>query len=197
MEYLQKRALVAGLIVFTAFPAQGRVFARESNDRDPMSVLVRVDNITNVPVDVLQLAEVRAAEVFGRIAVELQWIDGQTASHDGVIAPYTVVVMSKGAAQEKAVREDLADGVVGEAALKARRAYIFYDRIAALRVGLPRGLGSILGDVIAHELGHLMLPPNSHSANGIMRAGLELTPGWVGTFDKRQAQMIRGLIAAR
>jgi hypothetical protein len=27
-----------------------------------------------------------------------------------------------------------------------------------------------LGDVIAHEIGHLLLPPPAHSANGIMRA---------------------------
>ncbi len=197
MEHLQQRPLIAALIVIVAFTAQSRVLAHESHDADQMSVLIRVDNVANVPVDVLRLAEARAADVFGGIAVQLEWIDGQTAGHDGVITAYTVVVMSKGAVQDKAAQERLADGVVGEAALKAHRAYIFYDRITAIRVVPPRDLGSILGDVIAHELGHLMLPPNSHSASGIMRAGLELRPGWVGSFDKRQAVLIRGLIAAR
>jgi hypothetical protein len=185
------------LIGIVAFTAQSRVFAHQSDDRDRVSVLVRVDNVANVPVDVLRLSEARASAVFGEIAVQLEWIDGPTANHDGVTAQYTVVIMARGAAEGKATQEGLTDAVVGEAALLAHRAYIFYDRIAALRVVHPRDLGSILGDVIAHELGHLMLPANSHSASGIMRAGLELRPGWVGTFDKRQALLIRSLIAAR
>jgi hypothetical protein len=197
VKHLQRKALIAGLIVIVAFTAQSRVFARESHDSDRVSVLVRVDNVANVPVDVLRASEARAAEVFGGIAVQLEWIDGQTASHDGVITEYTVVIMARGAAQKKAATEGLADGVVGEAARLAHRAYIFYDRIVALRVVRPRALGSILGDVIAHELGHLMLPANSHSASGIMRPGLELRPGWADTFDERQALQIRGLIATR
>jgi hypothetical protein len=32
----------------------------------------------------------------------------------------------------------------------------------------------ILGYAIAHELGHLLLPPNSHSVGGIMRASLDM-----------------------
>jgi hypothetical protein len=197
VEHQHQRALVAASIVIVAFTAQSRTFAREPHDRDRVSVLVRVDNVANVPLDVLRLSETRAAEVFGGIAVQLEWIDGPTANHDRVIAPFTVVIMSKGAVEEKAATERIADVVVGEAALLAHRAYIFYDRIAAVRVVLPRELGSILGDVIAHELGHLMLPPNSHSASGIMRSGLELKPGWLGTFDKQQALLIRNLIAAR
>jgi hypothetical protein len=197
VEHLQQRALTAGLIVIVAFTAQSRVLARESDDREQVSALVRVENMANVPVDVLRLSEARAAEVFGRIAVQLEWIDSQTANRDEVVAQYTVVIMSRGAVQEKAGRESLADIVVGEAALTAHRAYIFYDRIAAIRAVPSRDVGPILGDVIAHELGHLMLPPNSHSASGIMRAGLELKPEWVGTFDERQALLIRGLIAAR
>ena len=197
MKHLQQRALIAGLIVIAAFTTQSRVFAHESYDRDRVSVLVRVENLADVPLDVLRVSEARAAEVFGGIAVQLEWIDGQTASHDGVITQYTVVIMSRGAAQKKAATEGLADGVVGEAARLAHRAYVFYDRIAALGLVRPRALGSILGDVIAHELGHLMLPANSHSASGIMRPGLELRPGWAGTFDERQALQIRGLIAAR
>src|SRR5258706_15213385 len=197
MGYRTQQAITAGLVALLAFTAQSRVVAHEAHDRGRVSVLVRVDNVANVPVDVLRLAESRAADVFGGIAVQLEWIDGPIANHDGVIAPYTVVIMSRGAVEKRAAEERLADIVVGEAALLAHRAYIFYDRIAAIRVVLPCQLGSILGDVIAHELGHLMLPPNSHSATGIMRAGLEIRPGWVGTFDERQALLIRGLIATR
>jgi len=32
----------------------------------------------------------------------------------------------------------------------------------------------LLGYSIAHEMGHLLLPPNSHSISGVMRASLNL-----------------------
>lgn len=197
MEYRTQQALTAGLVVVVAFTAQSRADAQDSNVPDRASIIVRVDNVANVPLDILRLSEARAADVFARIAVQLEWVDRERVSHGDVVASYTVVVMSSSAVQEKAAREGLADVVVGEAALAVHRAYVFYDRIAALRMAVPRDLASILGDVIAHELGHLMLPPNSHSASGIMRPGLILRPQWVDTFEKRQAQLIRGLIAAR
>ena len=197
MEHLHQRALTAGLIAIMAFTAQSRASAREPQDPERVSVLVRVDNMANVPADIVRVSEERAADVFGGIAVRLEWIDGQTANRDMVIAPYTVVLVSGGAVPDKAATKGPVDIVVGEAAAAAHRAYVFYDRIAAMRLISARDLASTLGDVIAHELGHLMLPANSHSASGIMRPGLELRPGWVGTFDERQARLIRGLIATR
>jgi len=197
VENLHQRALTAGLIVLMAFTAQSRASARESQDPERVSVLVRVDNMANVPADIVRVAEGRAAEVFGGIAVRLEWIDGQTANRDMVIAPYTVVLVSGGVVPGKAAKKGVVDTVVGEAAAAAHRAYVFYDRIVALGAISRPNLASTLGDVIAHELGHLMLPVNSHSSSGIMRPGLDLRPGWVGTFDERQARLIRGVIAAR
>lgn len=46
-------------------------------------------------------------------------------------------------------------------------AYVFYDRVREL--GERRTLGhALLADVMAHEIGHLLLGSNSHSLNGIM-----------------------------
>jgi hypothetical protein len=66
-----------------------------------------------------------------------------------------------------------------------QRAFINYDRVArwsweSLRSGTgPRGATFVpagdrnaltLGVVMAHEIGHLLLGSNSHSARGVMRA---------------------------
>ena len=48
----------------------------------------------------------------------------------------------------------------------------------ALRFGLP--VGKVLGIAVAHEIGHVMLPPPSHSPAGIMQ------PSWDGD-DLRHA----------
>jgi hypothetical protein len=49
------------------------------------------------------------------------------------------------------------------------QADVFYARVAAFRQS-PAELSILLGYAMAHELGHLLLGPNSHSPTGLMRA---------------------------
>jgi hypothetical protein len=74
---------------------------------------------------------------------------------------------------------------------------LFYDRIAALNVGTTRTIPSLLGDVIAHELGHLMLPLPGHSADGIMRPEVETKSWHVKTFTKPQAREVLSRVRAQ
>jgi hypothetical protein len=80
---------------------------------------------------------------------------------------------------------------------------VFYNLVAGLHADWNIGLADILGNVIAHELGHLLLGSNSHSPAGIMRArwqAEELQRVAKGTlsFNAEQAEYMRGkLIAAR
>jgi len=73
---------------------------------------------------------------------------------------------------------------------------VYLDAVTdvARRYGLP--LGRVLGIAIAHEIGHVMLPPPSHSPAGIMQ------PSWEGddlrhaaggdvAFTDRQGAMMR------
>jgi hypothetical protein len=60
---------------------------------------------------------------------------------------------------------------------------VFYDRAAELQTAWNIRLADILGNVMAHELGHLLLGSNSHVSAGIMRAW------WQG---KELSQMARG-----
>ena len=74
---------------------------------------------------------------------------------------------------------------------------VFYDRARELHADWNVGLSDILGNVMAHELGHLLLGSNSHSAAGIMRAqwqGEELHRLSRGSlwFTSEQASHMRG-----
>ena len=56
-----------------------------------------------------------------------------------------------------------------------RRAYILYNRVKDYAAehrpaSWQSDLGAILGNVIAHELGHLLIPGQAHSPEGLMRA---------------------------
>jgi hypothetical protein len=55
--------------------------------------------------------------------------------------------------------------------VRGTQAWAFYTAIQA--AALPNGVVPtlLLGHVIAHELGHLLLPDNVHSQTGLMRDG--------------------------
>ena len=63
------------------------------------------------------------------------------------------------------------------------RAYIFCDRIAAMP-GASTPFSIRLGDVVAHEVGHLVLPWKGHSRTGIMRAAYGRHAAHLQSFDK-------------
>jgi hypothetical protein len=46
----------------------------------------------------------------------------------------------------------------------------FYQRITEWASGAEFSAYQVLSHAMAHEIGHLLLGPNSHSRNGIMRA---------------------------
>ena len=93
-------------------------------------------------------------------------------------------------------RRGTGDDVLGLSVSPARRAYVLYDRIAHGEVRSSRDVGAALGDVMAHEIGHLMLPAHSHSATGFMRSSLDMHSDFLQSFDEGQARLIRiGLTA--
>ena len=79
---------------------------------------------------------------------------------------------------------------------------VYLDAVAdvARRYGQP--LGKILGIALAHEIGHVLLPPPSHSPSGIMQPSWEgdairhAVAGDIG-FTSRQAALMRDRLINR
>jgi hypothetical protein len=69
---------------------------------------------------------------------------------------------------------------------------VFYDRILELHHGGRASEATILGIVVAHELGHLLLGSHSHSDTGIMRPQWQsrdfLTSEFATNFSRQQGQ---------
>jgi hypothetical protein len=80
-------------------------------------------------------------------------------------------------------------GVLGMAVRRANLAYVHIDRVATYalkhRMTSPRALGN----AIAHEVGHLLLPAAGHSSTGIMTEILPVVPE-VPRFTREQAAEI-------
>jgi hypothetical protein len=151
------------------------------------TAVVRIDNLAPVPADYLAFAQSRAAEVFNRIGVHVTWVDEETAFRDHIRPPFTVVLIKSG--PDPSVRSDVVEAL-GFADPSVSRAHVIYERVEALTTRSRRSAASLLGDVIAHELGHLMLPSARHSARGIMRSGVEVQVRPIETFTDPQARQI-------
>jgi len=86
---------------------------------------------------------------------------------------------------------------LGTAAVGTRVAIIPYPRVLELASNGSATVGLVLGHVIAHELGHLLLQRATHSAAGLMRATLDLQLAQQGRllFTAAEGQAIRAAIA--
>lgn len=87
--------------------------------------------------------------------------------------------------------------VPGAAGNHGRLVYVFEDRIAALSSKSGIAYSALLGRVLAHEIGHVLLPFNSHSRTGIMRAALDSRSMHLEFFTDAQAAIIRARLAER
>lgn len=150
---------------------------------DRPTAAVRVDNVAAIPNDYLQFAEVRAEAIFSSIGARIIWLDEDSAIQQQVHPSFTLVVVRIGYAPG---RDSRSVEALGRAIPSVRRAQVFYDRIEALK-GSSNSILSVLGDVMAHELGHLLLPLPGHSIDGIMRPNVMIRWEPPQTFSKSQA----------
>ena len=107
----------------------------------------------------------------------------------------SILLLSRDMAEKKIKANGIEDGVLGQAHTSGGRASIFCDRIAATPGALPH-FAIPIGDIIAHEAGHLLLGANSHSRSGIMRANVDVRALQLQSFDKAQAHTIRTTLMA-
>ena len=74
-------------------------------------------------------------------------------------------------------------------------AYVFVDAVVEFADAHRVPLAYVLGSAIAHEIGHLLLPPNAHQPGGIMRGSWHpadfppASPGILG-FPAAQARLL-------
>jgi len=160
---------------------------QHAHAQDLPAIVVRVDRLVPVPADDLQFAEERAAEVYRRIGVLVTWIDEDTAARERLRTAFTLVLVNA----RRVPREvRLSENALGFADPGVSRAWVLYDRVQEMCGRSHRTPASVLGDVIAHELGHLMLPLPGHSARGIMRPGVKTDSQAIETFTTPQVQDI-------
>jgi len=174
---------------------------------------IRVCNVAQVDAAILHQAKQMAGQIFLQTGIELRWMDclgrGNDASADGR-PPATHEIVLRIIRQTKQAIDATGQFVAGQAIRPAPEAgsgmiSIFYERTEMvaeqLRYQYPElkveaTHGIVLGHLMAHEIGHLLLPTTAHAAAGIMKAQLD-SRDWgqavrgVLRFTQKESDLIR------
>jgi hypothetical protein len=106
------------------------------------------------------------------------------------------------AEREPSSNNTLGYALAGPVGAAGRITNVFYHRVEELAREVQSFEFQILGNIMAHEIGHLLLASAGHSPTGIMKAKWsreELQPSSVGflLFTPQQAILIQNEVANR
>jgi hypothetical protein len=181
---------------------------------DPeLGVTLRVYNYARLDSAFLASTRQVARAIFKQAGIEMAWVDcplspsdfkkypacqRQTRTTDFVVRLLTASMAAKLPASDGPLEfaqhcPDDEHGCV---------ANIFYARVDELAGQGETRVARILGHIIAHEVGHLLLGPNAHSGTGIMRGlwspdDLKFMNWSYLLFTARQSERIRKEVSAR
>ena len=192
---------LAALNLVWAFPKSA--FAAEP----AVTVTVLVFNYARVSPGALAAAEREASRILGAAGVWPIWLEcpmrSSTAAPEGPCLRGPESTDIKLRVLTMPIQNSFEDTVFGFT-VRPILASVYYDY--AVRLARSEGVEfdarKILGCVIAHELGHLLLGPNSHSSTGIMQSpwGREqVREVLTGTllFTPEQAKLMRAQALTR
>jgi hypothetical protein len=179
MKSQPARGLILSLFVAASLHAtpQAALTARPNEEKQ---ITVRVRNYARIDPGVLLKTETVASKILQEARVDTIWVvcfDGSAYSRDVACTnlpgtmDLTVNVLPFARSQAFPSRGDtlgyaIEDGEQGFGC----DAWIFNDRIKSFAEERKLALPQLLGQVFAHELGHMLLGANSHSGIGLMSA---------------------------
>ena len=169
----------------------------------PVTVRVQVDDYAGVAATILIGAEKVAAQIYRAAGIEMLWGDDPLEPFNNPLAgrrPALTIILLSPTQTEKICLNRLASSAMGAAFHNsdddAVVAYVFYDRVERKAWKAHGFVSRLLGEVMAHEVGHMLLP-HGHSATGIMRAEGTARLGALEEFTKEQGELMRRRLVDR
>ena len=142
-------------------------------------IQVFVYNYAGLPAGTLAQAEQEAARIYHLTGIETEWLDcpltpEQAEQYPACRLPITPTRLAVGVlSRAMADTIKLSPKTFGEAYIPADGSFARFAKVcgycaAELAAGLEVTHGVMLGHLMAHELGHLLLGQGSHGASGLM-----------------------------
>jgi hypothetical protein len=207
--------LNVGLVLSIGLTGLSHTAAAESSKRS-IAIMIRVHNYAGVAPKKLADAEEVATEIFQKAGVETRWVDIISPMENTQVSSSYYPALTSADIQLSILPSKMSDrlglpnNVIGLAPdTDAQIIYVFESKVETVfwrllraqhngRLDRPVSRAQILGQVIAHELGHLLLNLNGHSAHGIMRAEMDFTDRHDSLlFTTQQAEVLRADVRRR
>jgi hypothetical protein len=188
---------LASAVMFSDAPEARSSQAAESPqlDRRQVPVTLIIEGLSQPDSQVLLEARQQAAMIYDAIDVSLVWTD-EPDTYEGTDPLHLVAVVLSDARTEQFLNgKVVSPSVLGVAPYQTGRVYVFWDRIARRareNAVLPQ---IVLARVLAHEIGHHLLPLQGHSDSGIMRPSVDYRVSGPPAFSPTQAASIRQLLS--
>ena len=167
-----------------------------ADEDEQLRIVLHVDDFSGISAADRSAAAVEVTRIYARAGVNTLWATGSEHA-DAAGLHVRVRLLSRSMAEAQIDAEGLTHTIVGKAAREARHASIFTFQILTLALREGENFRLALGRVIAHEVGHLLLPPNSHAAHGIMRASPSVRSNGSYDFTTDQGVAIRSMLRGR
>ena len=171
---------VIALLMITVAITDIHVLSAQERSEGELPVTIQVHDYSRLPGESLSRATTIVTRLYERIDVRTEWIGvlrpkerteaARSAEKPSVpIGQLTIIVLTP----TMAARGRIADGVLGYAAVAdegmGRIAYVIYDRVRSIAAEGAMREGDLLGFVMAHEIGHLLLPRGPQPSTGLMK----------------------------
>lgn len=180
--------------------ATGVAAAQETDTAAVPSVRVLVLDRAAVRPRDWTFAETVVGTIYRKAGLTANWEHDLAGIAADPLRDVTVIVMtgrpSHAAAKSFGVAADVLAFVPGAAGNHGRLVYVFDDRIVALSARSGILYSALLGRVLAHEIGHVLLPFKNHSLTGLMRESIDATSRRLEFFTDDQAAIIRARLVS-
>jgi hypothetical protein len=200
-DWIVGMALVAGLVGGhrLAGAEEKAAVSQPLSAAEAPSMKVLLFNNAGIADGDLMRAQTETVRIFAAAGVKLVLMQ-PSGNSDPVPFQFALVVMSGTHAERKSDPSYLMGRVVMTREGPSKFAYAFYDKIAEFAQQNALDSARVLGCVIAHEMGHLLLGSGAHSGDGIMRAPWSFVETYrirtgVIEFSKEHAAAIRNRLA--
>jgi hypothetical protein len=158
---------------------------------EPLTLKVLIMDEVGVPAETLRHAREEVNRIFERFQIGLVWVEDTMPQ-----GRFLVVKIVSKAPSQKSQNPNMLGVAAGSQEGLPTHAWLFYDRILNQHRALHLDASLLLGHVMAHEMGHLLLPYGAHTAAGLMKGGWDTTQARLAAmgslrFDTAQAAIIR------
>jgi len=189
-------ALMAGAVVVMSLTGVARASA--ADPAKPLTLRLHLHNHANVARDVVIRAQDEVSGIYRRFGVNTVWVTADSVSQPGSHDPeLTVIIKANGRmAEQRPSKTDVMGLAPGSHVEPGRIAFAFFDAVDRFARRYDVDVAVVLGYVMAHEIGHLLLPFGTHSKTGLMRGNWgspQIRHAVIGQlrFTPEQAELIR------